>query len=229
MHEVTPTTSATGFAAVGEMFGAHLEDEAKERLEADFQRLVISFGTAVLYGQLFEFFARMAAPALTAPVDDDAAARAAVADGLDRGLSVALRALRPAVEGVVAVPEGLHDRLDDARERRNALAHGFALPFVLAVLTRDVDGLIETLEADTAAFQSVVSELSEIAFGHALGTRDIDPELFEEVIVGVMLTATDHPDLLNGVERLQDFDRVLDRLHRQLEGEKVDDGEVAES
>jgi hypothetical protein len=229
MRETTPTTSATGFAAVGELFGAHLEDEAKERLEADYQRLVITFGTAVLYGQLFEFFARMAAPALTAPVDDDAAARAAVADGLDRGLSVALQALRPAVEGVVAVPEGLHDRLDDARERRNALAHGFALPFVLAVLTGDIEGLIETLDADTAAFQGVVSELSEIAFGHALGTRAIDSELFEDAIVGLMLTATDHPDLLNGVERLQDFDKVLDRLRSQLEGEKVNNGEAAKS
>jgi hypothetical protein len=228
MSDTSSTTGATGFADVGALFGAHLDGEAKARLEADSGRLVIAFGTAVLFAQLFEFFARIAAPALMAPVDNEEVAEATVTEGLERGLSAALQVLRPAADGV-AVPEGLHERLDDARLRRNALAHGFSLPFVLRLMTGEVDVLIEALEADTVAFQGVLNELAELTCGPALAARGVTPEIFEQAIVGLMLTAARQPDLLDGVERLQDFDIVLERMKDRLDDSgQVGDGEAAE-
>jgi hypothetical protein len=201
-----------------EMFAA---TDAGVELEADVQDAFRAFGHAMVCGQLLEWATGLAAPSVTAPVDDDDVAAAAVAKGVKRRFVAAIDEFEAAVAaaGEVALPPGLVERLHVARRARNALAHRWVWDGAMRAFAGEAAAVIAELEELAAEFMGLVGELFDAVFVAAFEARGVDPVLFakaQDVMAAALLT---RPELAEGVTFPEDTEVLLTRIAAELADE----------
>lgn len=175
--------------------------EAGEERAAEVTEVFAAYGQTMVYGQLLEWAAGLAAPAATAPAGDDVAASAAVARGLGLTFFNAIRELAvvAAAGGGIELPADLIDRLDSARSVRNGLAHDWVWDGGMRSFTGRSDEVLAELNETAETFAALVGELFTAVFAGAITARGISLDDFEttrHVLAAALLT---RPDLAGGV------------------------------
>ncbi len=206
---------------VFERFG---DDDTAARIIGNFERAAAAYGLAMMYGQALEFAVRLAAPALTAPVDDGAAARHQVEAGRRRRLNDAIHALRAVVPADFEMPDDLHVRLDAARQSRNELAHDFWISAVPRLLGTQVDDVLQELEAARRRFEGLLNDLVETVFRKVRQRRGIADDAWSGFLTASLAVLV-FDDQMDGLDLLEDGEEIISRMVRLLGvGDTVDAG-----
>lgn len=190
--------------------------EGRER-SADFTIAAEAYTFAMMAGQLLEFCCKLAAPAVTAPIGDDAESSAVVDAGLARGLFDAIKALAALAPGSVELEPEFLAELHEARRRRNHLAHAWVWDGPLRVVAGEGDEVIAELQADADRFADLINELVARLFSSAVSARglDLDELLTAADVVGAQ--AALDPDLSTGLrlpaDALELFRRSADAVN----------------
>lgn len=188
-----------------------------ERLVLDDMNTVgVAYAEAMMYAQVMELAVKIAAPALLAPLDDEDAARGEVDRGRQRSLYEAVRTLHRILPRDIGVTAGFDLRLNDARTRRNGLAHDFWLAAVPRVFAGDVDIVMDELALAREGFEKVLAELIESVLRAALAVRDIDDAAMNAVVT--WLTSALLSGDLRGLDLFDDGDEVIRRIAALADG-----------
>jgi hypothetical protein len=201
-----------------EMFAA---TDAGVELESEVQDAFRAFGHAMVCGQLLEWATGLAAPSVTAPLDDDDAAVAAVAKGIKRPFIAAIDEFEAAVAaaGEVALPPDLVERLHAARRARNALAHRWVWDGAMRAFAGEAQAVIAELEELAAEFMGLVGELFEAVFVAAFAARGVDPALVAEARDAITAAVIARPELADGLTLPEDTEVLLMRIAAALDDE----------
>lgn len=194
-----------------EMFAA---TDAGVELEAQVQDAFRAFGHAMVCGQLLEWATGLAAPSVTAPVDDDGAAAATVARGVARTFGDALKKFESAVRtsGTLTLPADLVARLGRARDARNALAHRWVWDGAMRAFAGEAQAVIAELEDLSAEFMGLVGELHEAVFLAAAEARGVDPDTLAEVRDVITAAVAARPEVAEGLTLPKDTEVLLERI-----------------
>jgi hypothetical protein len=198
--------------------------DAGAELEAEVQDAFRAFGHAMVCGQLLEWATGLAAPSVTAPVDDDDAAAAAVAKGIKRPFIAAIDEFEAAVDaaGEVTLPPDLVERLHAARRARNALAHRWVWDGAMRAFAGEAPAVIADLEELAAEFMGLVGELFAAVFVAAIQARGVDPVLFAKAQDAVAAALLARPELAEGVTFPEDTEVLLLRIAAELGAENAE-------
>ena len=189
------------------------DDETSAAAVAAFEAVCLALGHAVIVGQLFETYVRIAGPVLDADGTDDKAARKELDKGLGRNANRAIDRLLRSCPGLIA-------RLHDTRRRRNSVVHDGLLGVLIGVVSADVRHVTADLEAASAELMEVVEILHDVLWPHVVSISDIgdvDPAV---LTAGILGAAFQVPGLLDGVTHLTDFNLVFEELVARLEAEE---------
>lgn len=192
--------------------------DGRER-SADFTIAAEAYAFAMLAGQLFEFCCKLAAPALTAPLDDAEESSAVVDAGLSLGLFDAIKALAALAPGSVQLEPEFLAELHEARKRRNQLAHAWVWDGPLRVVAGEGDDVTAELRADADRFADLINELVARLLSSAVGARGIgvDELLTAADVVGVQ--AALNPDLSRGLRLPEDALELFQRSANAIDNE----------
>lgn len=190
------------------------DEDALARIEADWVKVCQCWGSLQFQLQLFEATVVIAAPALLAPIGDDAEAQRMVREGQGRSLHNAIGAAATAARNRVEMPSGFADRLHAARERRNVLTHNNVHRVMLAILADATAEVLTEFESDSELFDTVTRDLSPI-LEQAVTDRGVDIATFQMATAGIVSQVVAHPEIADGVAEF-DIDVLLDRLVASL-------------
>ena len=188
--------------------------------EAEFQRCGQPYMLAMLNGQMLEVLTKLAAPALAAPVEDDAASSEMVRRGLKNPFARAIDKLAEQGRLSVELTPALTDELHRARMRRNELAHDWIWIVPLRVLMGEAEELTAELEADSQEFGRLSALLMDEVFGAAVRKRGVtlDQVLAAADLVGARIVSA--PTRYTGISfKLP----AVAEFFLRLLGEKLDD------
>lgn len=164
-----------------------------------------AYSLAAVHAQLFEATAQLAAAVLAG-----APSRLPLGRALDK-----LKASLTAAEHA-----DLHATLDDARQRRNRLAHSDALQLVPAFLLTGDTGLLDLLTGTAAAFQPANRSLLEVVLAPVLAAADMTRVEFDRGLAGIVWRMVTDPaglPMTAAVDAaLGDPSAFLDALRRML-------------
>lgn len=188
--------------------------DAGIELEAEVQDAFQAFGQAMVCGQLLEWATGLAAPSVTAPVDDDDAAAATVARGVARTFGDAIKKFESAVRasGTLTLPADLIARLDQARDARNALAHRWVWDGAMRAFAGEAQAVIAELEDLSAEFMGLVGELFEAVFLAAFEARGVEPVAFAMVQDAMAAALIARPEVAKGLTLPEDTGVLLERI-----------------
>jgi hypothetical protein len=201
-----------------QMFAA---TDAGVELEAEVRDAFRAFGHAMVCGQLLEWATGLAAPSVTAPIDDDDVAAAAVAKGVKRRFVAAIAEFEAAAEdaGEVTLPADLVERLHAARRARNALAHRWVWDGAMRAFAGEAQAVIAELAELSTEFMGLVGELFEAVFVAAFEARGVDLAQFAEVRDAITAAVIARPELNEGLTLPEDMGVLLERIAAMLEDE----------
>jgi hypothetical protein len=214
-------TVEDGGAAAPSLLGLFAATAAGVELEAEVQDALRAFGHAMVCGQLLEWATGLAAPSVTAPVDDDDVAAAAVAKGVKRRFVAAIDEFEAAVDaaGEVALPPGLVERLHAARNARNALAHRWVWDGAMRAFAGEAPAVIAELEELSAEFMALVGELFDAVFVAAFEARGVDPVVFAKVQDALAAALIARPELAEGLTFPEGIGDFVERMAAALADE----------
>ena len=181
-----------------------------------------AFGQAMAHGQLLEWATGLVEPAATAPADDDEASSAAVAAGLGRSFFMVIRVLKAmTADGALELPDGLAERLDDARQVRNHLAHRWVWDGGMRTVAGDGPAVIAELTAHAETFSGLIDELFAAVFATAITARGITLAEFSDAAAGLAAGLVARPDPAEGVSFPTETDvfasRIVDAAEEETE------------